>query len=242
MIRSALSKVAWVGRTASMVFGLALVMALMLGAASVALAGNLDPLKIGSLKNVATKTTQLVGKVATGPAFVVKNYSGGSALDLQVQAGQEPLAVNSSVMVDNLHAEYLDGKTSNDFAPKAVEAWREVGASNQPAFTNGWTNFGDDHSTAAFYKDPWGVVHLKGVVQGGTVAHNPSGSVFTLPCGYGPSKDEVHSVLSNDTAGRVSIFFGPCGSGQYSAQVVAAPPSNAAWVSLDGITFRAAGS
>ena len=40
MIRSAASKVAWVGRTASMVFGLALVLALVLGVASMALGDN----------------------------------------------------------------------------------------------------------------------------------------------------------------------------------------------------------
>jgi hypothetical protein len=51
-----------------------------------ALAGNLDPLKIGSLKNVATKITALVGKVATGSALEVKNASGGPALGLQVSA------------------------------------------------------------------------------------------------------------------------------------------------------------
>lgn len=36
MLRSAASKVAWVGRTASMVFGLALVLALIFGVASMA--------------------------------------------------------------------------------------------------------------------------------------------------------------------------------------------------------------
>jgi hypothetical protein len=39
MIRTAAKKVAWVGRTAAMVFGLALVLAVMLGLATAALAG-----------------------------------------------------------------------------------------------------------------------------------------------------------------------------------------------------------
>jgi hypothetical protein len=38
MLRTVASKVAWVGRTASMVFGLALVLALVLGIATMALA------------------------------------------------------------------------------------------------------------------------------------------------------------------------------------------------------------
>jgi hypothetical protein len=90
------------------------------GVASVALAGNLDPLKIGSLKNVATKTTQLVGKVASGSAFVVKNPSGGTALDLQVNVGQAPLAVNSSDQVLNLNADYVDGRSASSFVANST--------------------------------------------------------------------------------------------------------------------------
>ena len=124
MLRSAASKVAWVGRTASMVFGLALVMALLFGVASTALAGNLDPLRIGSLKNVATKVTGLIGKVATGEALVVKNPSGGSALGLSVgdpladpaTKTVAPMKVDSQVMVDNLNAEQLDGQKASELA------------------------------------------------------------------------------------------------------------------------------
>ncbi len=92
-----------------MVFGLALVMALVVGVSSAALAGNLDPLKLGTAKNVATKVTTMVGKVATGSAFVVKNPSGGSALGLQVNAGQAPLTVNPEAgTATNLSADKLD--------------------------------------------------------------------------------------------------------------------------------------
>ncbi len=123
MARKIFGKVVWVGRTASTVFGLALVMALVLGVATTALAGNLDPLKIGSLKNVATKTTQLLGKVATGSAFVVKNPSGGSALGLEVNAGQAPLTVNADAgKATNLDADKLDGKDSADFLGKTEKA------------------------------------------------------------------------------------------------------------------------
>ncbi len=59
-----------------MVFGLALVTALVFGIASMAVADNLDSLKLGTAKNVATRVTTLVGKVATGSALGVKNPSG----------------------------------------------------------------------------------------------------------------------------------------------------------------------
>ena len=139
-------------------------------------------------------------------------------------------------------ADKLDGKDSTEFAPNAVEAWRTV------EFQNGWSDFaGQNVTTAAFYKDPWGVVHLKGVVSGGTVANSPvvaSGTIFWLPCGYAPDQAETHAVLSNNQTGRVSVKWATtigCSNGQKRGMVTADPPSNNAWVSLDGITFRAAG-
>ncbi len=149
------------------------------------------------------------------------------------------MTVNSDVKVANLNADKIDGKDSTDFAPRAVEGWHEVGAANQPDFQNGWINYGANLSTAAFYKDPYGVVHLKGVVKGGTVSR----TIFELPCGYAPSQDEAHVVLSNETVGRVTIAVtNICSNGQTMGWVYAAPPSDSAWISLDGITFRAAGS
>ena len=142
-------------------------------------------------------------------------------------------------------SEQLDGRDSTEFAPNTVEAWRTVGTSE---FRNGWSNFGHGHSAAAFYKDPWGLVHLKGLVSGGTVADSPvvtSGTVFALPCGYAPDEAEVHAVLSNNQTGRVTVRWMTnldCSNGQKRGMVTADPPSNNAWVSLDGITFRAAGS
>jgi hypothetical protein len=61
MLRTAASKVAWVGRTASMVFGLALVLALVFGVASMALGANGKPFILGKAANTATKVTGLIG-------------------------------------------------------------------------------------------------------------------------------------------------------------------------------------
>lgn len=108
-------KVVWVGRTTVFLAGLSVVVGVTLGVASAALAGNLDPLKLGTAKNVATRTTALVGKVASGAAFSVRNPSSGPALDLQVNAGQAPMTVNSQTKVTNLNADQLDGKSDTDF-------------------------------------------------------------------------------------------------------------------------------
>ena len=99
-----------------MVFGLALVLALVFGAASAGLAANGQPFLLGKAKNTATKVTGLIGKVASGPALKVTNPSGGSALGLQVNAGQAPLTVNAEAgKATNLDADKLDGIDSTDF-------------------------------------------------------------------------------------------------------------------------------
>lgn len=101
MLRSTIRKVAWVGRTTSTVFGLALILALIFGVATMALGANGKPFLLGK-KNVATAVSTLVKKGA------------GPALSLKVGSGA-PLAVNSSKKVTNLNADQVDGKDSRTF-------------------------------------------------------------------------------------------------------------------------------
>ena len=110
MLRSVGSKVAWVGRTASMVFGLALVLALLVGVTSMAFGANGDFFKVGR--------TNLASAVS------VLNKSGaGPALSLKVDRGA-PLAVNSSTKVSKLNADTLDGKNSSDIGINGYELVR----------------------------------------------------------------------------------------------------------------------
>lgn len=59
---------------------------------------------------------------------------------------------------------------------------------------NGWTNAGGSYAPASYYKDPNGVVRLKGTVHGNVT---PATSIvaFTLPTGYRPSAELDFSVL-----------------------------------------------
>ena len=122
MLRTAASKVAWVGRTASMVFGLALVMALIFGAVSVGLAANGNPFILGKAANTASKVTGLVGNV-NGAAMRVENSNAGAddtALDLRVQPGEAPMRVNSSAQVLNLNADQVDGRSASSFVANST--------------------------------------------------------------------------------------------------------------------------
>ena len=64
-----------------------------------------------------------------------------------------------------------------------AESYHEVGAPGEPVFKNGWVNESPtSETTGAFFKDPWSVVHFKGIITSGT------GVIFTLPSGYRPTK------------------------------------------------------
>ncbi len=98
MLRSAASKVMWVGRATIFLVGLAVILALVFGVASTVSAhtGNKGFFHLGH-KNVSKAVSTLVKQ---GP---------GPALSLMVQSGQPPLKVNSSGKVANLNADRLDG-------------------------------------------------------------------------------------------------------------------------------------
>jgi hypothetical protein len=108
-----------------------------------------------------------------------------------------------------------------------VEGWHEIGATGEPAFSNSWVNYGAGYNTAAFFKDPNGVVHLKGLIKSGTVTN----AAFTLPSGYRPAATEVQPIVSNGAAGYIDVL---------TNGMVRVMGGSSTWASLDGITFRAA--
>jgi hypothetical protein len=76
-------------------------------------------LRIGE-HNVATSITKLAGAAGVdGPMLGINNNNSGpnaTALELQVEPGKPPLSVDSSVKVDNLNADALDGLDSSEFS------------------------------------------------------------------------------------------------------------------------------
>ena len=107
-----------------------------------------------------------------------------------------------------------------------MEAFHIVGTAGQPAFQNGWTNFGGGLSTLGFAKDSAGFVHLKGTIHAGTF----QATVFVLPVGYRPSEElAVPVAIERDAlifpTGEVEVF-------QSGAEVNAG---------FDGLSFKAGG-
>lgn len=123
----------------------------------------------------------------------------------------------------------LDGYTQLDSGGGTVVkigSLTAIGAIGAPAFENTWSNLGG-FDGAAFWKDASGVVHLRGVVTGGTMSQ----PVFHLPVGFRPPGSQIFGTVSNGAIGRIDIAAG--------GDVVPVVGNNA-WVALNGISFLAA--
>jgi hypothetical protein len=121
-------------------------------------------------------------------------------------------------------AAFVYNETTNTLTVEniAVQTWQT------PTLLNSWVNFGSGFNNAGYWKDPFGVVHLRGLVKSGTGI--PS-TIFTLPAGYRPPAQEILPAVSNALFGECTIET----DGDVTAQV-----GSTVWFSLDGITFRAA--
>jgi len=113
--------VARAGRAAVSVVGLAVVLALVLGAATAAMGATGGNFILGKA-NAANAASKLTASIA-GPALALVNNStdaAATALNISVAEGKAPLKVNASAgTATGLSADELDGKDSTDFANAA---------------------------------------------------------------------------------------------------------------------------
>ena len=116
-----------------------------------------------------------------------------------------------------------------------LEAWKEIGGSGNPAFTNNWSNYGSG-STAAFRKNGDGMVSLKGFIKHSTGTANPTTAAFTLPEGYRPTTTLILSATIALSTGMVGarIVVGTDGT----VRPDRAGATEILWVTLDGLSFH----
>lgn len=95
-----------------------------------------------------------------------------------------------------------------------------------------WGSFSPDVNNAvSYYRDPTGIVHLRGIAVKCGSATN---TIFTLPAGYRPSRQEIlPSFNSNFVAGSVSVSSTGA-VGPFPAAAI----GPGTWLTLDGMTFR----
>jgi hypothetical protein len=122
----------WVGRATVFLVGLSVILAMVVGLASSALAANGQNFIIGNglsdtVKNIATLPTKLTMQgTATGSALQVTQQStnsGASGVGVTVPSGKAPIKVNSAAgKATNLNADKLDGLDST----RLVEARGDI--------------------------------------------------------------------------------------------------------------------
>lgn len=158
--------------------------------------------------DVWTTTTQ--SKTAWALRLRILGDSGN--VGIGVEQPSEKLEVNGNIKIN--------GGIKTNFITQ--EDWIA------PTLLNGWVYYGHVWNTAGYFKDSFGIVHLKGLIKNGSTGQ----PIFTLPAGYRPAQQELHAACTNsNTIGRIDI--------RANGEVIMESGSNV-WISLDGITFRAA--
>lgn len=109
-----------VGRATVFALGAVMVLAVVLGVATAALAAVPgDPLRLGQV-NAINALTQLVGE-KSGPMLRIDNNGTGYALHLLVEPRKPPLVVNADAgKATNLNADELDNMDGSAFLPSEI--------------------------------------------------------------------------------------------------------------------------
>jgi hypothetical protein len=81
------------------------------------------------------------------------------------------------------------------------EPWHNITTFGECALGDSWRNFGPGWETAAYYRDPLGVVHVKGSVH---CEAEGTGRVFMLPEGFRPAAIQF---FQRPRQARPSIFL-----------------------------------
>jgi hypothetical protein len=96
--------------------------------------------------------------------------------------------------------------------------------------SSGWSPFANGYNDPAYYKDPLGWVHVKGLVQNGT------GTIAVLPAGYRPAQQYLTIAMAAQggahTFGRIDVHAD-------GSIVVGFPNGAIQWISLDQLYFKA---
>jgi hypothetical protein len=129
-----------------------------------------------------------------------------------------------------------------------AEPWHEVGDPGEPPFRSSCANYGNGDETVGFYKDPVGIVHLKGGFH--CTAGAAGNVVFQLPAGYRPASGVtlilpiacICKVGSTPVdTGQIAIRgsgFDSNGNGAVSVLTFEAT-AGVSPLFFDGVTFRA---
>lgn len=134
------------------------------------------------------------------PEIAYVTAHGLGATTATLLRGQE----GSTARQHNRDTPWLHGATTTDFALSGtmLPPW------TAPTLLNGWTNFGSDgggtYTTAGYYLGPDGVIHLRGLIQAGTLTAGTQ--LFVLPVGFRPNLNWILPVWATASGVRVNVY------------------------------------
>src|SRR5918998_1470815 len=116
-MKNTFARIWWLGRGTATAMGLAVLITVVFGVGTAALAAVPgDPFKLGRINTIG-KVTGFAGS-ADDALLRIDNDSkgeGATALDLRVNPTKPPMKINSFAQVEKLNADLLDGRESNQF-------------------------------------------------------------------------------------------------------------------------------
>jgi hypothetical protein len=181
---------------------------LLLGGGAAFAAAKLAKNSVGTkqIKNNAITAAKSKNGAVTGSKIKLSSLGTvprATTADSATSAIHADSASSASTATTAANANALGGRAPNGYATTQLEAEHVVGKPGQPAFENGCTNFlPGDITEVGFYKDPFGVVHMRGYATGCT----GFASIFTLPVGFRPKEGEFFAVVnSNSSNGLVEV-------------------------------------
>jgi hypothetical protein len=134
---------------------------------------------------------------------------------------------NTVIRSTDVNSNFSEVKTKTDYLTAPDSAWITVGASGS-SFANSWVNYGGGYPEAAFRKDAFGYVHLKGFIKNGTATD--SLTMVNMPTGY-----RVGSI-------RHIPSFGASGAGHIkltTSGIAYGSGTGNGWVTLDNLSYFA---
>jgi hypothetical protein len=200
-MQTAIHKAMRVGRATMLAIGLGVSLALVLGAATVALAAVPgDPFKLGRVNTINAVST-VVGSVSSSMLTIDNNSTalGATALDLRVEPNKDPLKVNSSAKVDNLNVDRLDNFNSGDFV---TDGSREVLPND--TYVNEASKLGPGSSGTVFANVDCDTGDK--LLSGGGQAANPNEDTVTASVPFVEGQGWDFQIRDNGSASFVDVF------------------------------------
>lgn len=149
------------------------------------------------------------------------------------------------------------------FPAAGVASWTEIGAGGSgSSYANGWTNYDTNPvwGKAAYWKDPYGLVWFRGLIDNGTRGTDDT-TMVNLPASHRAHMQQHNPVVASDTFGFVGTrttggidWKGGTGGGWHSLAALRiittdaltaspwyAPPTTSGWVDYNPAQFTTSG-